>query len=113
MLKAADTIKRCCRKLACDSSIDLTSLVGAVSLLFTVTEAEGKVKVRHKSSQSQSVSESDSAASSPRIVSTTTNRAKRLLPQVSVNDKVRYVDQRREFDAKVFGHERGQLFTCN
>ena len=98
MLKAADTIKRCCRKLACDSSIDLTSLVGAVSLLFTVTEAEGKVKVRHKSSQSQSVSESDSAASSPRIVSTT-NRAKRLLPQVSVNDKVRYADQRREFEA--------------
>ena len=63
MLKAADTIKRCCRKLACDSSIDLTSLVGAVSLLFTVTEAEGKVKVRHKSSQSQSVSESDSVVS--------------------------------------------------
>ena len=101
MLKAADTIKRCCRKLACDSFIDLTSLVGAVSLLFTVTEAEGKVKVRHKSSQSQSVSESDSAASSPRIVSTTTtNRAKRLLPQVSVNDKVRGAElQDTEFEA--------------
>jgi len=43
MLRAADTIKRCCRKLVADAKVSLAPLEGAVKQLFTVVEAEGKV----------------------------------------------------------------------
>ena len=70
MLKAANTIKRCCRVISADTTLDTRPLSAAVSQLFSVIEAEGKVKVHRKS---------------PDEIATQT---KRVLPQVSNVEKV-------------------------
>lgn len=52
ILRSADALKKCCRRLLTDRPADVADLTATVSRLFAVTEAEGKVRLRPKSANS-------------------------------------------------------------